>query len=464
MDDMTSVVSGDTEDTTEIQPDVQTPPTAVTEASDATGRSKRPSDLKTIPCTYPFCGKMFNRQARLEAHVRSHTGERPFKCTWEGCDKAYSDKKYLNGHIHSAHLKTPKFVCQQCDKSFATGQRLERHGLVHLGEDRYRCRDYPPCNETFRKHKTLQRHILKEHLGEKPFKCEADDCNESYNTLNALKAHTQREHGEERFVCGPCSDAVIKDPSLKDKLQVGFTTKVFLEQHIRQKHVNCVFCGDGVPFSGQYELEQHIHIYHLGQTVKDRKTVACEFDGCDKLFVKRSNMKIHYRSAHEGLRYICGKVDTSSFAGAEGWDWKKEGCGHAFTTKVGAQEHALYVHLGFQRPLYESSKQVTRPKKTHSFLDEVSGVTDFERRPVVCTVFGCPARYTRWADLKNHMDAEHPEFTPAARPSQMLQTHDAADFGGQQEQSYEHNWAQEEMDVMQLVDINDAIDPELLQA
>lgn len=436
----------------------------MTEASDATGRSKRPSDMKTLACTYPLCGKMFNRQARLDAHIRGHTGERPFKCPYEGCDKAYPDKKYLNSHIHSAHLKTPKFVCQKCGKGFATGQRLERHGLVHEGEERYRCRDYPPCNASFRKHKTLQRHVLKEHEGKKPFVCEAQDCNDAYATLNALKAHTQREHGEEKFICGPCSDAVMKDPSLKDKLEVGFTTKVLLEQHIRQKHVNCVFCGDGVPFSGQYELEQHIHIYHLGQTVKDRKTVACEFEGCDKRFVKRSNMRSHYRSAHEGLRFICGKVDTSKFNGAEDWDWKKEGCGAAFTTKVAAQEHALYVHLGFQRPLYEPSGLASRPKKTYNFLDEVSGVTDFERRPVVCTVQGCPARFQRWADLKNHMDAEHPMSAPAMEPSEMPQTHDAADFDGQQDEVHGEDWTQEEMNVMQLVNLDDAIDPELLKA
>lgn len=396
--------------------------------------------------------------------MRSHTGERPFKCTYEGCHKAYSDKKHLNSHTLSAHLKTPKFVCQQCGKGFATGQRLGRHGLVHEGEERYRCRDYPPCNETFRKHKTLQRHVLKEHLGEKPFKCEADDCNESYGTLNALKAHTQREHGEDNFVCGPCSDAVSKDPSLKDKLEVGFTTRVLLEQHIRQKHVSCVFCGDGVPFAGQYALEQHIHIYHLGQTVKDRKTVACEFEGCDKRFVKRSNMKSHYRSAHEGQRFICGQVDTSNSAGAEGWDWKKEGCGHAFTTKVGAQEHALYVHLGFERPVYTSSEQVEhQPEKTHSFLDHVSGVTDFESRTVACTVFGCPARFSRWADLNSHMDADHPRSAPASGPSQTSQIHDAAVSNDQQDQVHAQDWAQEEMNVMQLVDMNEFIDPELLK-
>ncbi|CAN8097405.1 unnamed protein product [Discula destructiva] len=496
LDEDASVTSKDTGTSSEVLKNAETPPTLMTEASDAPVQPKRLSDMKRIPCTIPGCSKMFNRQARLDAHLRAHNDERPFACHYENCDKTYTDNKFLRAHIDSAHLKLPKFVCDVCGQGFATGQRLQRHGDVHIGAEKFRCREYPPCNETFRKRKTLERHVLKDHLGKKPFVCNEGGCGDSYATLNALKAHTQREHGDEKFVCGPCSDKVRADPSLEDKVKCGFTTKVQLEMHIRHEHVNCVHCGDGVAFSGQYELERHIDLYHTGSTVKDRKTVVCEYEGCEKRFVKRSNMMTHFRTAHEGLRFTCGKVDTSETPGLEGWDWKAAGCGQRFTSKVGATEHALYVHLGLQRPVYEQQQQPFKPKKAYSFLDEVSGVTDLERRPIKCSVSDCAARFMRYADMHNHVATCH---ASAAGSSEVPQTQYGAGLDGQQGQPFayqghalsEHGpliyepaqapdqrshgqvlaqpnqipnqvLTKEDMALMQLVDVNDAIDPQLL--
>lgn len=489
----------------------------MSETSGATSGPKRRSDMKTIPCLVPGCGKFFNRQARLDGHMRKHKGETPFKCQYANCDKAYPDKKYLNSHIKSAHLKVARFVCDECGRGFATGQRLQRHEEAHATAEKFRCRDYPPCEETFRKRKTLDRHILKVHLGKKPFACEEDGCGESYATLNALKAHTQRDHGDDMFFCGPCSEKVRKDPSLKDEVECSFRTQVQLELHIRQKHVNCVHCGDGIPFAGQYELERHIDLYHSGQTVKDRKVVACEHEGCEKRFVKRSNMLAHYRTAHEGFRWICGKVDTSQAPGLETWDWKVEGCGQQFTTKVGATEHALYIHLGLDRTPWEGLKGYSEPQQVHSILDEVSGVTDLERRPVKCPAGGCNARFARYADMDKHVATMHTAVadhspTPQGRYTGGLDGQDdhgsvpqdeaayghGQDFGtegpvfGQRRTAIAHIGAftdgtgevpeqqhlfpgdqdqllvnqdlkqEEEMDIMRLVDFDQAIDPRLL--
>lgn len=465
--------------------DTHTPPTVLTEATTASGRRKFPSELKTIPCTVAGCGKMFNRPARLVAHLRSHNNERPYRCTYPDCDKAYSDNKHLKGHVLSAHTKEARFVCADCGKGFATGQRLKRHGLVHQGEERYKCRAYPPCTQSFRKHQTLQRHILRDHLGEKPYKCAHDGCDESYDTSNALKAHTTREHGERRFWCDECSAAAAsaaagaaadgEDGSGGSKGPVGFTTQFLLEQHVRQEHVNCIFC-DGLKFGGHYELEQHMEIYHSGLTVKDRKTVSCDFEGCTKKFTKKSNMKAHYRTAHEGLRFVCGKVNTWESAGLEDWNWTEEGCGQGFTFKSALEQHVLYVHLGKKRPQYEPQPKGVPEDQASSwsdadegnFLDVISGVADHERRPAVCTAPGCTARFTRYAYLHVHVQAEHPDratFGPMGA-SEVPQPDwvDAGETntGGRQNEETGEQWAQEDASLMQLLDLDSAIDPSLL--
>lgn len=49
----------------------------------------------------PFCMRFFHTPSKLARHVRSHTGEKPFYCTY--CPHRASDKSNLMKHIYSQH-------------------------------------------------------------------------------------------------------------------------------------------------------------------------------------------------------------------------------------------------------------------------------------------------------------------------------------------------------------------------
>ncbi|KAH0443379.1 C2H2 transcription factor [Colletotrichum camelliae] len=368
--------------------------TVLTGQTSLTTRSRKfPSDLKTIPCTYPDCHKTFNRPARLAAHLRSHTDDRPFKCTYPGCDKDYREEKHLRQHVKGSHTQERAYTCTHdgCGKSFLTATRLRRHQDVHAGQERFRCREYPPCNQSFRKHNTLQRHIRSEHLGAHAYPCQEPGCGAGFDSQGALRNHTRREHSEPQFWCEECGGE-------EGGAKIGFTSLALLQAHVRKEHLNCIFCE--FKCTGQWELERHVEMRHSGIPVEARKTIACTWEGCDKKFTKKHNLTVHIRTAHEGFRVVCGELDVMGTAGLEAWS-NEQGCGAGFISKMKLEEHIRHVHLGLPRP------QAKLAEGPSNLIDDIAGT----KRTIQCAIEGCNARFIRHHDLQVHLE-NHPPAAP----------------------------------------------------
>lgn len=83
-------------------------------------------------CTFDGCNRAYTKPCRLEEHQRTHTGERPYECKHDGCGKSYMRENHLKRHelIHSG---TKPFACthQGCTAAYHTSYHLKRHTAVH---------------------------------------------------------------------------------------------------------------------------------------------------------------------------------------------------------------------------------------------------------------------------------------------------------------------------------------------
>ena len=69
-----------------------------------------------------------------QVHARSHTGDRPFRCEFASCGKAFATGYGLKSHTR-VHTGEKPYKCPEeaCSKAFKTSGDLQKHVRTHTG-------------------------------------------------------------------------------------------------------------------------------------------------------------------------------------------------------------------------------------------------------------------------------------------------------------------------------------------